>query len=390
MSKETYDPQGHRPLDGIKVIEMAGLAPSPYCGMILADFGADVVVVDRPTKGMPEIPNLMEKNPFYRGKRLIRVNLKAAQGVGIVRKMIEHYDVLIEPYRPGVMESLGLGPEEALEINPRLIYARLTGWGQSGPYASMAGHDINYIGVSGALSLFRRKGERPLPPCNILGDFAGGGMLCAMGILLALFERERSGRGQVIDSAMVDGAANLCTFFFGLLGHKLMTLDIGTNVLDSGAPYYQTYETADGKFIAVGAIEKRFYEKLLQGLGLDPSTLPDQNDMKAWPEMIERFAQVFKTKTRDEWMEIFEGTDACVAPVLELNEVANHPHNAQRKVFLERQGILQPAPAPRLSRTPGHAGDVASHSPEATKSLLKNLGYDQEEISNLFGQGIVE
>ena len=305
MDKKRSGSQSQRPLVGIKVIEMAGLAPSPYCGMILADFGADVVVVDRPTKGRPEIPNLMEKNPFYRGKRLIRVNLKTPEGLSIIRKMIEQYDVLIEPYRPGVMEALGLGPEEALEINPSLIYARLTGWGQDGPYASMAGHDIDYIALSGALSLFRRKGERPLPPCNLLGDFAGGGMLCAMGILLALIERNRSGKGQVIDAAMVDGAANLATFFFGLLGHGLMTLDIGTNVLDSGAPYYQTYETADGKYIAVGAIEARFYEKLIEGVGLDPSELPAQNDMKHWPEMIKRFASIFKTKTRDEWMEIF-------------------------------------------------------------------------------------
>ncbi len=390
MSKSASQIQSRRPLDGIRVIEMAGLAPSPYCGMILADFGAEVVVVDRPTKGMPEIPNLMEKNPFYRGKHLFRLNLKTAEGVDIMRNMIEQYDVLIEPYRPGVMESLGLGPEEALKINPSLIYARLTGWGQSGPYASMAGHDIDYIGVSGALSLFRRRGERPLPPCNILGDFAGGGMLCAMGVLLALLERERSGRGQVIDSAMVDGVANLSTFFFGLLGHKLMTLDIGTNVLDSGAPYYQTYETADGKFIAVGAIERRFYEKLLQGLELDPSDLPDQNDMKRWPEMIERFAKVFKTKTRDEWMEIFEGTDACVAPVLDLNEAANHPHNEQRKVFLEIEGIVQPAPAPRLSRTPGIAGSLGHHSRENSKSLLESLGYDEKGISRLLSQGIVE
>ncbi|RLB14710.1 MAG: CoA transferase, partial [Deltaproteobacteria bacterium] len=303
---------------------MAGLAPSPYCGMILADFGAHVVVVDRPTEGTPEIPNLMAKNPFARGKCSVRINLKTKEGVEVVKKMIQNYDVLIEPYRPGVMESLSLGPEEAMKINPRLIYARLTGWGQCGPYASMAGHDIDYIALSGALSLFRRKGEKPLPPCNILGDFAGGGMLCAMGILLALIERSRSGKGQVIDAAMLDGAANLSTFFYGLLGNGLMTLDIGTNVLDSGAPYYQTYETADGKFVAVGAIEARFYEKLLQGLGLDPSTLPDQNDTKRWPEMTQRFAGVFKTKTRDEWMKIFEGTDACVAPVLELDEVNAH------------------------------------------------------------------
>ncbi|RLB41340.1 MAG: CoA transferase [Deltaproteobacteria bacterium] len=379
-----------RPLDGVRVIEMAGLAPSPYCGMLLADFGAQVVVIDRPSKGLPEIPNLMDKNPFKRGKRVMRVDLKASEGVNIVKKMIEKYDVLIEPYRPGVMESLGLGPDMALEINPRIIYARLTGWGQSGPYASMAGHDINYIGLSGALSLFRRKGEKPLPPCNLLGDFAGGGMLCAMGILLALIERNRSGKGQVIDAAMVDGAANLSTLFFGLLGHGLMSLDIGTNVLDSGAPYYQTYETADGKYIAVGAIEARFYEKLLEGLGLDQSSLPDQNDMKRWPELMDRFAEIFKTKTRDEWMRVFEGTDACVAPVLELNEVANHPHNDHRDVFLEIEGILQPAPAPRLSRTPGAAGAIPREGKGITQNILSELGYSKETVERLITQEVVE
>ncbi|MGD2125405.1 MAG: CaiB/BaiF CoA-transferase family protein, partial [Desulfobacteraceae bacterium] len=255
-----------RPLDEIKVIEMAGLAPSPYCGMILADFGADVVIVDRLSKGAPEIPNIMAKNPFDRGKRSIRINLKTEEGVSIVRKMIRVSDVLLEPYRPGVMENLGLGPDEALSLNPKLIYARLTGWGQKGAYANMAGHDINYIGLSGSLSLFRRVGEKPLPPCNILGDFAGGGMLCAMGILLALIGRTRSGKGQVVDAAMVDGASNLSVLFYALLANHLMTLNIGTNALDTGAPYYQVYETADGKFMAVGAIEGRFYDLLLKGL----------------------------------------------------------------------------------------------------------------------------
>lgn len=390
MKDNRANTPGSRPLDGIKVIEMAGLAPSPYCGMLLADFGADVVVVDRPIKGRPETPNFMEKNPFYRGKRLIRMNLKTPEALSIIRKMIEQYDVLIEPYRSGVMESHGIGPEEALGINPRLIYARLTGWGQDGPYSSMAGHDIDYIALSGALSLFRRKGERPLPPCNLLGDFAGGGMLCAMGILLALIERNRSGKGQIIDAAMVDGAANLATFFFGLLGHGLMTLDIGTNVLDSGAPYYQTYETADGKYIAVGAIEARFYEKLIEGLGLDPSELPAQNDMKHWPEMIKRFASIFKTKTRDEWMQIFEGTDACVAPILELNEVASHPHNRHRGVFLKREGIVQPAPAPRLSRTPGAAGLIPKKEKLDTHQILRELGYTERTIEQLLRQSVIE
>jgi alpha-methylacyl-CoA racemase len=334
-----------RPLDGIKVVEMAGLAPSPYCGMILADFGAEVVVVDRLSKGGPEMPNIMAKN---------------------------------------------LGPDEALKVNPRLIYARLTGWGQEGPYAGMAGHDINYIGLSGALSLFRRKGERPLPPCNLLGDFAGGGMLCAMGIFLALIERSRSGKGQVVDAAMVDGAANLATLFYGLLANHLMTLDIGTNMLDSGAPYYQTYETADGKYMAVGAIEARFYEELLKGLNVEPSSLPAQNDWERWPEMTATFGEIFRTKTRDEWTAIFEGKDACVAPVLGLDEVDQHPHNRERGLLSNLDGALQPLPAPRLSRTPGRAQKPGKPRGSETADILKELGYSARETEALNKDYIVE
>jgi len=379
-----------RPLTGIKVVEMAGLAPSPYCGMLLSDFGADVVIVDRPSKGSPEIPNIMPKNPFDRGKRSIRINLKTDQGVEIVRRMIRDFDVLLEPYRPGVMETLGLGPDEAFKLNPGLIYARLTGWGQNGPYASMAGHDINYIGLSGALSLFRRKGEKPLPPCNLLGDFAGGGMLCAMGILLALIERNNSGKGQIVDAAMVDGAANLSVLFYGLLANHLMTLDIGSNMLDSGAHYYQTYETADGKFVAVGAIEGRFYSELIKGLGIDSSSLPHQNDMQRWPEMTNRFAGVFKTKTRDEWAAVFEGKDACVAPVLDLNEVDQHPHNREREVIIDIDGVPQPAPAPRLSRTPGKVTKAGGLMGSDMREILTELGYPEEKIKELLETEIVE
>ena len=379
-----------RPLEGIRVIEMAGLAPSPYCGMLLSDFGAEVVVVDRPSKGRPEIPNIMEKNPFDRGKRFIQVNLKTVEGAAVVKRMIRDFDVIIEPYRPGVMETLGLGADEALSINQKLIYAHLTGWGQNGPYANMAGHDINYIALSGTLSLFRQKGEKPFPPCNIVGDFAGGGMLCAMGILLALIERNRSGKGQVIDAAMVDGAASLSTLFHGLLANNLMSLDIGTNMLDSGAPYYQTYETADGKYIAVGAIEGRFYSLLLEGLGLDPSLLSRQNDTGSWPEMKNRFAQVFKTKTRDEWAAVFEGKDACVVPVLELDEIAGHPHNQERGLIIDINGVPQPAPAPRLSRTPGNVEETEHPNRLDTTMILKELGYSEEEVEHFLKNAIVE
>ena len=379
-----------RPLDGIKVIEMAGLAPSPYCGMILADFGADVVVVDRLTTGAPEIPNMMPKNPFDRGKRSVRINLKTEAGVSIIQRMIQGSDVLLEPYRPGVMENLGIGPDEALAVNPKLIYARLTGWGQSGPYASMAGHDINYIALSGALSLFRREGDTPLPPCNLLGDFAGGGMLCALGILLALVERSRSGQGQVVDAAMVDGATSLSTLFYGMLANHLMTLRIGTNALDSGAPYYQVYETKDGKFMGVGAIEGRFYKALLKGLGVDPSSLPAQNDMSKWPEMKTRFAEIFKSKTRDEWTAIFEGKDACVAPILDLNEVDEHPHNRERELLITVDGVLQPGPAPRLSRTPGRAERPGKPRGSESEEILKALGYADPDIDALLRDKVVE
>lgn len=379
-----------RPLDDIQVIEMAGLAPSPHCGMILADFGADVLIVDRLTKGMPEIPNTMKKNPFDRGKRSIRINLKTKAGTDIVREMIKVSDVLIEPYRPGVMEKLRLGPDDALAINSRLIYARLTGWGQEGPYAHMAGHDINYIALSGALSLFKRKGERPLPPCNIIGDFAGGGLLCALGILLALIERNRSNKGQVVDSAMIDGAALLSTFFYGLLANRLMTLDIGTNMIDTGAPFYQVYETADGKYISVGAIEGRFYVELLKGMAMDPASLPDQNDTAKWPDLKDLFADVFKTKTRDEWTVIFEGKDACVAPVLELNEVIRHPHNKTRHLLKDIEGVMQPNPAPRLSRTPGRIDKSDRKQGTETEQVLIELGFSKGDIKNFLKNNIIE
>ena len=378
------------PLDGIKVIEMAGLAPSPFCGMVLADFGADVIIVDRLSKDSPEIPNFMPINPLDRGKRSMRVNLKTGQGVAIIETLIQRSDVLVESYRPGVMENLGLGPERALQLSPGLVYARLTGWGRTGPYSGMAGHDINYIALSGVLSLFRRKGERPLPPCNIVADFGGGGMLCALGILLGLIERGRSGKGQVVDAAMLDGAAYLSTYFYGLFANGLMTPKAGTNILDSGAPFYQVYETADGKFIAVGAIEGRFYRIFLEGLGLDPATLPEQHDSRKWPEMEARFAGIFRTKTRDEWMAIFDDQDACVTPVLEFTQAGHHPHNQARGWLADLNGLTQPAPAPLLSRTPGRAEKAPSPRGSETKEVLTGLGYSDAQIQNLFDERVVE
>jgi len=377
-----------RPLEGVKVIELSGLAPAPFCGMILADFGADVTVIGRPSHREAEIPNAMSRNPFERGKRLIKLDLKTDAGIEILKRMIRQSDVLLEPFRPGVMEGLGVGPDDALALNPGLIYARLTGWGQEGPYARMAGHDINYIGLSGALSLFRRKGEKPLPPCNLLGDFAGGGLLCALGILLALIERGRSGEGQIIDSAMLDGTTYLLTLFYGLLANGLMGLEIGTNLLDGGAPFYQVYETADGKFMAVGALEKHFYEKLLKELGLDPATLPPQNDPAFWPETRDLFEKLFKEKTREEWTAVFEGKDACVTPVLELDEVNLHPQNKGRRLLSYANGYLQPSPAPKLSRTPGEIRERRNSGDP--REILLGLGYRDETIKDFYSRGIIQ
>jgi alpha-methylacyl-CoA racemase len=381
--------KGARPLDGIKVIEMAGLAPSPFCGMMLSDFGADVVVLDRVHSELDE-HMIMPMNPFDFGKPRIRVNLKTKDGVEIIRNMIRKFDVLVEPYRPGVMESLDLGPEQALSDNPRLIYARVTGWGQDGVLAHTAGHDMNYIGLSGALSLFRRKGEKPVPPCNVLGDFAAGGMFCAIGILLALIERGKSGKGQVVDAAILDGSVYLSTLFYGLIANNLMSMDIGTNILDGGAPYYQVYETRDGKYMAVASIESKFYAQLLECLGLNPSFLPKQNDTKAWPEMIRRFAAIFLSKTRGEWEAVFAGKDACVSPVLELDEVGTHPHNKERGILTGNPGFVRPSPAPKLSRTPARAA-VWESAPKTSQSrqVLNELGYSEEQIGRFFENEIV-
>lgn len=371
-----------RPLDGIKVIEIAGLAPGPYCGLILADFGAQVVRVDRIGAGNFDM--------LSRGKRSMALDLKHPDAAPTILRMAESADVLIEPFRPGVMERLGVGPDVARARNPRLIYARMTGWGQDGPYAPRAGHDINYIALSGALSLIGRRGERPLPPINLLGDFAGGGLFCAVGILLALLARAQSGQGQVVDAAMLDGAAHLATVIFKLRSVSWWRDERGTNMLDGAAPFYDTYETKDGKFLAVGSIEAPFYAALLKGLGLDPATLPDQHDESTWPAMRQRFAELFAAKTRDEWSAIFDGTDACVAPVLGLGEVGDHPHNRTRGLLIaDEKGEPEPAPAPRLSGTPGASSGPRPLPGEHTRAVLTDYGFSDVEIQQLFHDGAV-
>jgi alpha-methylacyl-CoA racemase len=363
-------------LQGVRVIEMAGLAPAPFCGMILADFGADVVRVDR--VGAASFDYLA------RGKRSIAVDLKHPAGVETVLRLAAGADVLLEPYRPGVMERLGLGPDAACARNPRLVYARLTGFGQDGPYANMAGHDINYIAISGALSLLGRKGEKPLAPVNLLGDFAGGGMLCALGIALALLERAHSGRGQIVDAAMVDGAAYLATFIYKFRNAGMWRDERGTNMLDSAAPFYDTYRTRDGQYVSVGAIEPQFYAALLRGLGLDPATMPHQMDQSRWPETAARFAEIFASKTRAEWSDVFDGTDACVAPVLGLGEAGDHPHNRARDLLIaDTSGKLEPAPAPRLARTPGDGTRPLPGVGEHTAGVLAEYGFSPAEVSAL-------
>ena len=368
-------------------MEMAGLAPGPYCGMILADFGADVIRVDRVPRH-PPAPNPIQDS-LARGKRSIGVDLKHPDGVAALLDLLEKADVLIDTYRPGVMERLGLGPDVVMGRNRRLIYSRLTGWGQDGPYANMAGHDINYIALSGALSAFGRQGERPLAPVNLLGDFAGGGMLCAMGILLALLERGTSGEGQVVDAAMVDGAANIASFLFGFKNAGFWK-ERGTNMLDTGAHFYDTYETKDGKYMSVGAIEPQFYAEFISRLGVDPETLPSQMDQDAWPEAKRMVVDAFKTKTRDEWCALYDGTDACVAPVLDLDEVMTHPHNQARKLLADvAEGGTAPAAAPRLSRTPG----VVHHPPPLrgaeTRAVLAEHGFDDARIAALLDAGAI-
>ncbi|XP_075929130.1 alpha-methylacyl-CoA racemase isoform X3 [Petromyzon marinus] len=398
---------------GTRVVELAGLAPAPFCGMVLADFGARVVRVDR-TGTRATMPDVLA-----RGKLSLTLNLKCPQGVAVLRRLCRASDVLIEPFRPGVMERLGLGPDVLLGENPRLIYARLTGFGQSGPYASMAGHDINYAAMSGLLSMLGRQGEKPTPPLNLLADFAGGGLMCAMGITMAMLERNRSGLGQIIDTSMVEGAAYVGSFVWRTRPAGLWARPRGENMLDTGAPFYDTYRTADGQYVAVGAIEPQFYSALLKdglpmeinahsilgsqltappscsGLGLDPATMPPQMSVDDWPATKREFSRCFAQRSRADWCRVFEGMDACVTPVLTPEEVAGDAHAAVRGSFLRNaDGTNVPAPAPRLSRTPARPGDgTAAADPvvgQHTESVLRELGYGEPEVQQLLADGVVE
>jgi alpha-methylacyl-CoA racemase len=361
------------PLQGVRVLEFAGLGPGPFCGMLLADLGADVVRVDR--RGSPGglLGSLGATSLLDRGKRSIALDLKDADDLVVVRELARRADVLLEGFRPGVMERLGLGPEDLLAANPSLVYGRMTGWGQSGPLASSAGHDIGYIALTGALGATGRPDERPAPPMNLLGDFGGGGVFLALGALAALLHARTTGRGQVVDAAIVDGTAVLTTMIHGMIDAGVWRDRRGVNLLDTGAPFYDVYRCADGEFLAVGALEEQFYAALLEGLGLagDP-TLPDRGDPRRWPELRARFTEVFAGRTRAEWWTVFAGTDACVAPVWSLLEATRDAHNAERGVFVEVDGRLQPDVAPRFSLTPGAVGRVPApgqHSAEIRAEL---------------------
>ncbi|MER6177198.1 CaiB/BaiF CoA-transferase family protein [Streptosporangium sp. NPDC001681] len=368
------------PLAGVRVLELAGLAPGPFAGMMLADHGAEVLRVERASV-VAKAGDSPRADVMDRGKRTVGLDLKSPEGVAAFKELARHADVVIEVFRPGVAERLGIGPDDLHAINPRLVYGRMTGWGQNGPLAPTAGHDIDYIAVSGVLSMLGRDGERPTPPINILGDFAGGGLMLAYGVLLALIERERTGEGRVIDAAMVDGAATLFAMFYhgvqtGFWGPR------GTNLLDTGAPMYDTYETSDGKHLAVGPLEPQFWAEMVKLMGLED--LPDRNDRKQWPALRERLAEAFRSRTRAEWEAVFDGSDACVSPVLEVGEAAEYPHNKARGTFVEVGGVRQPAPAPRLL-------GVAEQdlSPATRLADLTSWGLSDEAAAELREAGVL-
>jgi alpha-methylacyl-CoA racemase len=386
------------PLSGIKIIELAGIGPAPYACMLLADAGAQVLRLERAQPGAverDEAARAAGATPHWdlvnRSRPSVGIDLKHPDAVELVLGLVEQADALIEGFRPGVAERLGVGPDACVARNRRLVYGRMTGWGQEGPMANMAGHDIDYIAIGGALWSFGRAGEAPVPPLNMVGDFGGGGMLLAFGMVAALLEAARSGEGQVVDAAMVDGSASLMTMIHAFHLGGLWNEERGTNMLDTGAPYYEVYETADGKWMAVGGIEAPFYAALLEGLGLtDDPALPPQMARDQWPAMKERFASIFKTKSRDEWTAVFDGTDACVVPVLSAWEAHRHPQNVARSTFIPVEGfdgVVQPAPAPRFSRTPSSVSRPQSTPGADTVSGLAEWGFSEEVVGKLRESG---
>ena len=371
------------PLDGVRIIELAGLGPAPFAGMMLADAGADIIRIDRSERATYPPNTEPHVDLMNRGRRSVAVDLKHPDGVGLVLRLVEGADGLMEGFRPGVAERLGIGPDVCLARNPKLVYGRMTGWGQDGPMASAAGHDIDYIALAGALEPMARAGQRPFPPLNLVGDFGGGGMMLAFGMCAAIISARRTGAGQVVDAAMVDGAAALMTMTYTLRSSGMWKEERGTNLLDTGAHFYEVYETSDGGYMALGAIEPQFYAALLRGLELEGEDLPDQMDREAWPQMKERFAALFATKTRDEWTAVFEGTDACVAPVLSPWEAPSHPHLRARGTFSEVAGVVQPSPAPRFGGTPGAIRRPPPNPGQHADEALADWGLDPGEVAEL-------
>jgi len=369
------------PLAGVRVIELGGIGPVPYASMLLAEAGAEVLRITRPES--PAGRGTAGSDLLLRSRASIGVDLKTEGGVGLVLDLVERADALVEGFRPGVAERMGLGPAECRGRNPRLVFGRMTGWGQQGPWSGAAGHDINYIAIAGALWPIGREGERPVPPLNLVGDFGGGGMLLAFGVVSALFEAGRSGNGQVVDAAMLDGAASLITMLFSLRALGAWQDQRGVNLLDTGAHFYEVYDTADGGYFAVGAIEAPFYADLLKGLGLEGAELPHQMDRAHWPEMKERFASIFRSKTRDEWAAVFGELDACATPVLSPAEAPRHPHVSERRTFVEIAGVVQPAPAPRFDRTQGQATAGRYLTGDDADALLVSWGLEGAAVASL-------
>jgi alpha-methylacyl-CoA racemase len=373
------------PLDGVRIVELAGIGPAPFAAMVLADLGADIVRVDRAGGGS----GFARMDVMNRGRRSVAVDLKHPDGVEVVLRLAADSDALIEGFRPGVAERLGVGPEPCLDRNPRLVYGRMTGWGQDGPYAAEAGHDITYAAVAGALAHIGRAGQPPTPPLNLVADFGGGGMLLALGVVSAVLSARETGHGQVVDAAMVDGVALLMAPFFMALRSGFFTNERGTNLLDSGAPFYDSYACADGRYVAVGALEPQFYAALVAGLGLDAASLGEQNDKANWPAMRARFAATFLTRTRDEWVAHFAGRDACVAPVNTTEETLADAHLVARGTVVEVDGVPQPAPAPRFSGTPAAVDRPAPEAGEHSDEILAGLGYAPDAVAALRAAGAV-
>ncbi len=372
------------------MIEMAGIGPGPMCAMLLADLGADVIRIDRPVQvdlGVPRRGRVYDV--LRRGRRSLAIDLKDPAGIETVLGLVGEADALIEGFRPGVMERLGLGPEVCHERNPRLVFGRMTGWGQDGPLASAAGHDLNYIALTGALDAIGPTGGDPVPPLNLVGDYGGGALFLAFGVCAALLEAKGSGQGQVVDAAMVDGAATLMSSVFGLFASGDWNLERGTNTLDSGSYFYGAYRCADDRYISIAPIEGKFHAEMLERLGLDPDEFGDQRDRSRWPERKKRMAELFATKTRDEWCAELEGTDVCFAPVLDLGEAPEHPHAVARDAFVEVEGVVQPAPAPRFSRTPGQVHRPVPEPGQHSREILAEWGFATDEIGRLIDGGTV-